>query len=440
MRPCDAATGGHVFNRKDKRSASGEVQPILDRSLQVKDGAKNSVFNNGRDFTSLPDRSRFKYRIPNTSVVNKVGDCKLFCCCGWRLTAAQWVWIANLICFLAHTAMVFLVAYFAWWSKDLEKYDTNPYHIKIYRITASWTNETAQVYEMAIEDNGMPIDLAWATLSFFLISAVFHLFALVAGMFEALWFVYWRQIDDCFCYWRWAEYSGSASLMGMLIAISIGIRDQNTLALIFMAMFVTMWLGCLTELYSRAVIRVDNTEYKYPVGRLGFVGKPDYKTNPNALHLISQTHWEGDRPLRDGDGNMVATSFDYVGAQRTSNYIRRMVPHVLGIFSFAGPVVVMVYHFEHARWRLTQETEYEMPDFVPFIIYGSLILFSSFALVQILFQYLPPGFYWGSEICYCILSLTAKLWLGWLILINVIMVEGRAEDLLGGAALEPARR
>jgi hypothetical protein len=31
------------------------------------------------------------------------------------------------------------------------------------------------------------------------------------------------------------------------------------------------------------------------------------------------------------------------------------------------------------------------------------------------------------------------MWLGTLILINVIMVEARAEDALGGAALEPAR-
>jgi hypothetical protein len=31
------------------------------------------------------------------------------------------------------------------------------------------------------------------------------------------------------------------------------------------------------------------------------------------------------------------------------------------------------------------------------------------------------------------------MWLGWLMLVNVIMTESRAEDALGGAALEPAR-
>jgi len=60
-------------------------------------------------------------------------------------------------------------------------------------------------------------------------------------------FIYWRQMDDAFCYWRWAEYSVSASIMALSIAISIGIREQNTLALIFMCHWSTMAFGFLTE-------------------------------------------------------------------------------------------------------------------------------------------------------------------------------------------------
>lgn len=207
-------TGGALFNRKDPRSAAGEIQPILDRTLTERKDTNNYVFNKGNDFTGLHDRHRFKYRIPGNSVVNKVGDCKLFCCLGWRLTAAQWIWLLNLVCFVAHTTMVFVVAYFAWWKKDLDKYDENPYHVKIYRVSATWNNETAEGYNMTIEDNQMPVDLAWGTLSFFLISAVFHLWAVVVGLFEHTWFCFWRQIDDGFCWWRWLEYSGSCSLMG----------------------------------------------------------------------------------------------------------------------------------------------------------------------------------------------------------------------------------
>ena len=48
---------------------------------------------------------------------------------------------------------------------------------------------------------------------------------------------------------------------------------------------------------------------------------------------------------------------------------------------------------------------------------------------------LPPGFYFGSELCFCALSLTSKLWLGWFILLNVLYnkpedggVEGALQD------------
>ena len=45
----------------------------------------------GVDFTSVNHASYRKYRIPNTSVVNKVGDVRVPCICwGVRMTAAQW--------------------------------------------------------------------------------------------------------------------------------------------------------------------------------------------------------------------------------------------------------------------------------------------------------------------------------------------------------------
>ena len=43
---------------------------------------------------------------------------------------------------------------------------------------------------------------------------------------------------------------------------------------------------------------------------------------------------------------------------------------------------------------------------------------------------LPPGFYFGTELCYCALSLTAKLYLGWFLLLNVIMTDGSVDEAL----------
>ena len=209
-----------------------------------------------------------------------------------------------------------------------------------------------------------------------------------------------------------------------------------------MLLWTTQWLGFLNELYSRPVIIADTTNYSTPVGRLGFIEKPDYTKNPNALHKLSQDLWEGDRPIRDQDGKLLATgSFDFLHAQRFSNFLRRQVPYVLGCFPFATYVVIVVYHLEYQKWRLHEETNGDLtiPDWVNSLLYGTLLLFSSFAVVMPIYQWLPPTFYWGTELCYATLSLAAKLWLGIVLLTNVIMQEARAEDLLGAGALSTAR-
>lgn len=53
------------------------------------------------------------------------------------------------------------------------------------------------------------------------------------------------------------------------------------------------------------------------------------------------------------------------------------------------------------------------------------------ATASIIFQKLNPAHYWGTELIYCALSLSAKLYLGWFLMINVVMTDG-AENALGG--------
>ena len=81
----------------------------------------------------------------------------------------------------------------------------------------------------------------------------------------------------------------------------------------------------------------------------------------------------------------------------------------------------------------------KIPEWINAAIYGTMLLFTSFTFPQIIFQWLPPGFYWGTELTYVILSLTAKMYLGSLFILNVFMQEGRASDLLGADGLEMAR-
>ena len=197
--------------------------------------------------------------------------------------------------------------------------------------------------------------------------------------------------------------------MIVLIAISVGIREQNVLACLFMLIWTTMYLGLLTELYSRPVIQRDQTNYQTPLGRLGFFEKADYTRNPNALHLLSQSHWEGERRvLRDQDGKPVPNQpIEYIHAQRcpttctvwyhvraqsidrthplpplfavvllTCSTHRRALRHSRDI-SLATAMVVIVYHLEYQKWELRQNTDLEIPWFVNAVLYGSLILFSS---------------------------------------------------------------
>lgn len=196
LAPLVAPTGGILFNRKDSRGLDGEFKPILDREGKVIEDAHNYVFNKGKDFTSLPDRHRFKMRIPDTSIVNRVGDCKMCFCFGWKLTGAQLIYILNLFAFCVHTTMVFVTAWAAWWKKDMSQYDSDPYHLTIYRLTARWDNTTVQGYTYSIESNGIGFNVAIATLCFFAISAVFHLYALIVGLFESSFLWFFKQIDD----------------------------------------------------------------------------------------------------------------------------------------------------------------------------------------------------------------------------------------------------
>ena len=72
-------------------------------------------------------------------------------------------------------------------------------------------------------------------------------------------------------------------------------------------------------------------------------------------------------------------------------------------------------------------------------IYGTVIIFWSFTCVQQVYQRLNPGFYFGSELTYCVLSLSAKLYLGLFLLINVVMTDGSVEQALEPEAAAAAR-
>ena len=425
---------------------------------------RTAVPSSGDDWSSVRLGSVHKYRIPPTSVTRKQGDCQLFGCCGWRLTAAQWIWWLNFVCFVAHTVMVFVTLWMAYWRHGRNAFrDTEHMMIPIYRIrniptqfmldnnmsqwSPGWNLTSSDPNSgLFLYDNGYPINFATLVIAFFATSAIFHFWALIAGAYEYWWFWYWRQLDDAFAYWRWAEYSISASLMAMGMAIALGIREQYALAGIFMLTWATQTYGFLTEYISTPKAYVDKQNYKYPVGPYQLkkfaegaaeYGVTNYYEDPNALKLIDQTEWYSDRPMYDikaepevATRGAVSTwqGYSHVRAQRTANWLRRMVPHVFGWFTMTSVWFILFTQLEHARRDISEVSDRNIPEWVFAAIIGTSIIFMSFALVQIIFQRLAPGFYWGTEIAYCILSLTAKMYLGWFLLINVIYVDGTTAD------------
>ena len=91
---------------------------------------------------------------------------------------------------------------------------------------------------------------------------------------------------------------------------------------------------------------------------------------------------------------------------------------------------VIIAQFLEAGGQSTVDDEGEkrqMPSFVYAIVFGEVLIFWCFGLVQLIVSLRPPSKYYQGEIAYMYLSLFAKGFLGILVLSNVLMVEDNAE-------------
>ena len=334
----------------------------------------------------------------------------LGCCCNrsFSITRAQWIWLLNLLAFAVHSVWAILV-----WREGRGKGEKM--EIAIHRISSVW-NETEGrgSYTHTLVDNGKPIRIDWITLAFFAISALAHLFIVALGPFDRYVWLIWRQLDLCFVYWRWIEYSVSASVMILAIGLTVGIRDETTLATIFLLMWVTCLLGLLTELWSR------------PHG--------EYESD----QLLDMERWQGDlepvepnKSWRELSSEQMCARVLYAQRRRV-NYLLRMIPVGIGITTFAGTCVIVLNAFYKSLDDLRHESEDlldEMPKWVPALVFGTLAIFSLFAFPIIIYQWLPPRHFWQTEVIYCLLSLTAKVYLGGYLYAFVIMSGDASESL-----------
>lgn len=219
----------------------------------------------------------------------------------------------------------------------------------------------------------LPYRVGWlyltvAVASFSLLSALAHL----GNSF--LWRRYYiRALESCYAPFRWIEYSMSASVMILILSYISGTIFQNTLVLLFALTAITMAFGHLHEVICRPM-------------------SLDEWVEPNKL-------W-------------------------------RLQAHLIGYIPQIFAWTIVIANFLKGAKASTTDSfgeERKMPTFVYGIVFGELLIFWSFGVVQLVVSLRPPSNYYQGEIAYMWLSLFAKGFLAILCLANVIMAGGYSE-------------
>jgi len=208
--------------------------------------------------------------------------------------------------------------------------------------------------------------LTWTVFCFFLICALFH-----TGNATIWRSMYLRLLAQCYCPSRWIEYSMSASVMTLIIAYVTGSMVQQVLFMLFTLTLVTMFFGHLHEVICRPA-------------------SPDAWAEPSILWRL-QAHFLGYIPQIAAWGILIAQFMQV--ASRT--------------------------------FRDRNGKEITMPAYVYAIVFGEVLLFWSFGLVQLVVSLRKPADYVKGEIAYQSLSLGSKGLLGLVLLANVLAIDKR---------------
>lgn len=150
---------------------------------------------------------------------------------------------------------------------------------------------------------------------------------------------------------RFLEYAFSASLMLMAIGMITGLRDYNSMFGVFMLSFSVMMFGMITEMLSRP----DSTLEK----------------------------WIGD-----------SSDTGSVFSARLRSYAWRMFPHFIGWFPYVAAWSIVLGNFFRQIDDLSEDLRDRIPWFVPWSIYGTAVVFTTFAFVQMRYQWTEPKHYW----------------------------------------------
>jgi hypothetical protein len=125
-------------------------------------------------------------------------------------------------------------------------------------VTTSFLVFDEEAQRLITEGNAV-FDLRIAPLvaSFLFLSAIAHLAVAAPGVFP--WYV--RNLRRGINYARWWEYSASASLMMVIIAMLAGMYDLPSLILIFTVTAAMILFGLVMEVHNQTTDRVNWTSF-----------------------------------------------------------------------------------------------------------------------------------------------------------------------------------
>ena len=210
--------------------------------------------------------------------------------------------------------------------------------------------------------------------------------------------------------------------MVVIIAFFGGIRGDHLLMCLFFLCFSTICFGWVTEALSRPDPTSRRTEPPLYRGRAGYY--PSDSMSAREAHT-RHSRWSIGAPNRP--------DLLVLGCIPWSGPFQRLGPFFLGTV----PYVVI--------WRVVWDTfEYNTrdlpdgqgpPDFVTVLVISQMVVFSSFAIVQLLQQCSDYGCekYWWGECLYIILSIISKGLLGGILLTNILLLStAEVDDVISG--------
>jgi hypothetical protein len=327
--------------------------------------------------------------------------CNCFCNPQWTITRAQWIWFTN---------VVFLILN-VWFARlyimELSEKVDGAMDVTVFEIHTAADKASPENYAFTFKDNLKPVRIDWAVALLFLVQGFFNALAVVVGPFDRWIWVYWRQIDLCFHWWRYVEQAITYPLIGLIVCLHVQLREQNALAAVWMLFFSTVACNFLTELWSRP------------------------HRNPDRSYDMSR--WLGDdtavKPAVSWDrctaDEMTARMVQY--SRRRLNYVLRTAPTTISIFPFVAAWVIIFNHYfvslEQTRLHPDDNLYLRQPEFIPMLVFGTLLYMVVYFLPMIWWQWVPPMHYWKTEIVYCALSFVTKIFLSTLFYDNVLLKD-----------------